>query len=94
MREIRKFSDIPTANFPMNHKTYSRLRGEIGSISARFSDLGTSDGAEVADKMEAVFGALDDAWQTIRRIEAREERAMAGSVNYSLGGCIESEISQ
>ncbi|KQW27872.1 hypothetical protein ASE36_15450 [Rhizobium sp. Root274] len=94
MRKMRKFSDIPTADFPMNDKTYYRLRAEIGSISARFLNLGTRDGADVAKKMEAVFGALDDAWQAIRRIEAREEQAMAASVNHSLGGCIESEISQ
>lgn len=74
MREMRKFSEIPTADFPMNHKTYYRLRDEIGSISARFSNLGTLDGGEVAKKMEVVYGALDDAWQTIRRIEAREEQ--------------------
>lgn len=71
---MRKFSEIPTADFPLNDTTYRRLRSEIGSISTRFSDLGTRDGAELAKKMEEVYGALDDAWGTLRRIEAREEQ--------------------
>lgn len=91
---MTKFNEILTADFPLNDATYRRLRGEIGSISARFSDLGTRDGAEVAKKMEEVYGALGEAWETILRIEDREKQAMAGSVNHSLGGCIESEISQ
>lgn len=31
-------------------------------------------GAEGAKKMEAVFGALDDACETLRLIEVREEQ--------------------
>ncbi|KQW27874.1 hypothetical protein ASE36_15460 [Rhizobium sp. Root274] len=31
-------------------------------------------GAEVAKKMEAAFGALDDACETLRLIEVREEQ--------------------
>ncbi len=74
---MTKFSEIPPPDFPLNDATYRRLRGEIGSISAQFSDLGTRDGAQVAKKMEAVFAALDDAYQAIRRIEAREEQEVA-----------------
>lgn len=68
---MKKFHQIPTADFPMNHATYRRLRDEIGSISARFSDLGTQEGTAVARQMEKVQGALGDAWQLLRYLEYR-----------------------
>ncbi|MQB34730.1 hypothetical protein [Rhizobium rhizogenes] len=68
-----KFSDIPTAEFPMNQDAYSHLRNEVGDIAARFSGLGTPDGAAVAKKMEKIYAALGDAWELIREIERREE---------------------
>ncbi|QCM07374.1 hypothetical protein G3A56_21090 [Rhizobium oryzihabitans] len=68
-----KISDFPIARFPMNHDTYCRLRNEIGSIAARFSDFGTRDGAAVAKRMEKVHAALGDAWELIREIEQRED---------------------
>ncbi|MCZ7932354.1 hypothetical protein O9X90_08530 [Agrobacterium leguminum] len=71
---MTRFSDIPVSQFPMNQDTYCRLRNEIGSIAARFSDFGTRDGAAVAKKMEKVHAALGDAWELIREIEHREEK--------------------
>ncbi|MFK3777265.1 hypothetical protein [Agrobacterium sp. NPDC089420] len=91
---MTQFSEIPTADFPMNHETYRRLRDEIGSISAYFYNLGTRDGAEVAKKMEEVYGALGDAWETIRRIEDREKRASARTVEQFLIDYIESETAK
>jgi hypothetical protein len=70
---MTKFSDIPVEKFPMNRDTYSRLRNEVGSIAARFSDLGTPIGTAVAKKMEEVHTALGDAWELIREIEQRED---------------------
>ena len=58
----------------MNHDTYCRLRNEVGSIAAHFSDLGTPCGAAVAKKMETVHAALGDAWELIREIGNREEK--------------------
>lgn len=68
---MKKVHQIPTADCPMNHATYCRLRDEIGSISARFSDLGTQEGAAVARQMEKVHGALGDAWEMLRYLEDR-----------------------
>lgn len=70
---MTKFSDMPVEKFPMNRDTYSRLRNEVGSIAARFSDFGTRDGAAVAKRMEKVHAALGDAWELIREIEQRED---------------------
>lgn len=68
-----RFSDIPVSQFPLNHDTYCRLRNEVGSIAARFSDLGTRDGAAVAKQMEKVHAALGDVWELLRAIERRDE---------------------
>ena len=70
---MSRFSDIPIKQFPMNEDTYCRLRNEVGVIAARFSDLGTPDGATVAKRMEKVHATLGDAWELIREIEHREE---------------------
>lgn len=67
------FNEIPTEQFPLNEKTYCRLRGEIGNIAARFSDIGTADGARVAKEMEKVYATLADAWELLRMIERRHE---------------------
>jgi hypothetical protein len=68
---VKKFHQIPENDFPMKHATYCRLRNEIASISARFSDLGTQEGAAVAKQMEKVHGALGDAWEMLRYLEDR-----------------------
>lgn len=70
---MTKFHGIPTAKFPMNRDTYYRLRNEIGAIAAQFSDIGTRDGAAVAQKMEQVYAALGGAWETILEIQRREK---------------------
>lgn len=72
-KAVVRFSEIPTADFPMNYETYSRLHSELASISARFSNLGTSDGAATAKMMERVDLSLGEAWEFIRAIEHREK---------------------
>jgi len=71
---VKKFHQIPENDFPMNQVTYCRLRKEIASISARFSDLGTQEGAAVARQMEKVHGALGEAWEILRSLEERGKR--------------------
>ncbi|MDS7597444.1 hypothetical protein [Agrobacterium tumefaciens] len=71
---MTKFSDIPVEKFPMNRDTYCRLRNEVGSIAARFSDLGTPNGTAVAKKMEKIHAALGDAWELISEIGHREAK--------------------
>lgn len=68
-----RFCEIPTDAFPMNYETYSRLHSELASISARFSDLGTTDGAATAKMMERVNSSLGETWEFIRVIEHREK---------------------
>jgi len=81
---MRRFHDIPTADFPMNFDAYCRLRDEIGSIAARFVGIGTPAGAAVAKQMEKVYAALGETWETIQEIERREKEAVKAEDSFAV----------
>ena len=70
--DMRKFTDIPTPDFPLNVETYRRLRDEIETAADRFDYLGTTDGYNVSCVLTDVRVRLDEAWQLILRIEQHE----------------------
>lgn len=67
-----RFSDIPTKQFPLRFKTYTRLQDQIQAAADAFDDLGTVDGYVVFRELVEVRARLDRTWALIREIERRE----------------------
>jgi hypothetical protein len=69
---MTRFSEIPTAKFPLDFDRYVRLRDELQAAARGFGQLGTAAGRMVDKDLMEVHARLGRTWELIRQIERRE----------------------